>query len=407
MSAPASKIGPVLAACIVAGNMIGSGIFLLPAILASVGSSSIIGWAIGAVCAALLAGVFGILATHRPPSEGLIEYPMSALHPIAGFISWLGYWLGCWVGNIAILLAAIGYGLALFSLDLGRMAETGLLITSIWVIAIINLIGPRFMARFSAATLVIGLIPILAAIIIGFAKFDVALFQASWNITGKPIIAATSPIVLTIFWAFLGLESANAISHTVKDPQVNVPRAAIAGTVCVALIYALATAALFGLVPAETLSKSSAPFADAISVAIGPLAGLFVAAAAFARTFGCAGSWFLVSAEANRAAIDHGFLPGFLSRALKTNNKSRDTVIIAVLMTIVSAATISPTLNQQFMLIVDATVLIFLLVYGLSSLSLVKFAQGFSDQKEKRKAMVFGWLGLVSSLAITVGYFAY
>lgn len=407
MSASPAKIGPVLAACIVAGNMIGSGIFLLPAVLASVGSGSIIGWLLGALCASLLAGVYGILATHRPPSEGLLDYPIQALHPVAGFINWLAYWLGCWVGTIGILLAAVGYGLAIFSLEFGRVTETGILIAAIWVVAIINLIGPKFMARFSAATLVIGLLPIAAAILIGFFKFDVAMFQSAWNVSGKPIIEATSPIVLTIFWAFLGMESANAVSRIVKNPQTNVPLAAIAGTVSVAVIYALATTALFGLIPVETLGQSSAPFADAISIAVGPIAGLVVAAAAFARTFGCAGSWFLVSAEANRVAIDHGYLPGFLSRALSAESKTRDTIIIAALMTIVSAATISPTLNQQFILIVDITVLIFLLVYALSSLSLIKFAQDFDDRKQKNRAMIFGWLGLISSLAITFGYFAF
>ena len=407
MSAPPAKNGPVLAACIVAGNMIGSGIFLLPAILASVGSGSIIGWLLGALCAAILAGVYGILATHRPPSESLLDYPRKALHPAAGFINWLAYWLGCWVGTIGILLAAVGYGLALFSLEFGRVAETGILIAAIWVVAIINLVGPKFMARFSAATLVVGLLPIAAAILIGFFKFDAGMFQSAWNISGKPILEATSPSVLTIFWAFLGMESANAVSRIVKNPQRNVPLAAIVATLSVAVIYALATTALFGLIPVEILGQSSAPFADAISIAVGPIAGMVVAAAAFARTFGCAGSWFLVSAEANRVAIDNGYLPGFLSRALSTENNLRDTVIIAVLMTIVSAATISPTLNQQFILIVDITVLIFLLVYALSSLSLIKFAQDFDDRKQKRRALIFGWLGLLSSLAITFGYFAF
>jgi len=387
--------------------MIGSGIFLLPAILASVGSGSVIGWLLAAFCAALLAGVYGILATHRPPSEGLIDYPKQALHPIAGFVNWFAYWSACWIGNIAILLAAVGYFLALFSLSLGRLAETGVLIAAIWGIALINLIGPKFLARFSAATLVIGLIPIAAAILIGVMQFDFELFQASWNVSGKPLLEATPPIVLTIFWAFLGLESANAVSNIVKNPQTNVPFAAIVGTLATALVYALASTALFGLIPVEALSQSSAPFADAIAIAVGPIAGMVIAAAAFARTFGCASSWFLVSAEANRTAINHGYLPGFVSRALRTNNRSRDVLMIAVLMTIVSAATISSTLNQQFTLIVDITVLIFLLVYALSSLSLVKFAQSFESKKQKRQAMVFGWLGVAASVAITFGYFAF
>ncbi|HAY07298.1 MAG TPA: amino acid permease, partial [Hyphomonas sp.] len=64
---------------------------------------------------------------------------------------------------------------------------------------------------------------------------------------------------------------------------------------------ALATTALFGLVPAETLAKSAAPFADVIGSVAGPVAGILVAIAAFARTFGCTASWILVAGETGQA----------------------------------------------------------------------------------------------------------
>ena len=87
------KIGPILATCIVAGNMIGSGIFLLPATLAVVGAGSLIAWIAAALAAAILAGVYAQLAIIRPQSEGLIEYAANGIHPVAGGVTWGLYWL--------------------------------------------------------------------------------------------------------------------------------------------------------------------------------------------------------------------------------------------------------------------------------------------------------------------------
>ena len=105
----ARRIGPLLAMVLVAGNMIGSGVFLLPATLAAIGSSTIIGWVIASAGAMLLAGVFALLATLKPTPDGIVDYPAQGLHPFFGFANWLLYWLSCWVGSPAIALAVTGY----------------------------------------------------------------------------------------------------------------------------------------------------------------------------------------------------------------------------------------------------------------------------------------------------------
>ena len=403
MSSPTGKLGVGLATGIVMGNMVGSGIFLLPAVLASVGAGSLLSWFFAAIAAATLAAAFGVLAANRPPTEGLIEYPATAIHPIAGLVNWWGYWFTCWFGNIAILLATVGYGAALFSVELNSVGQTALLLALIWATAIINMIGARTVGRISAATLAIGLIPIVAVIIVGAIKFDAAMFADAWNVSGKPLIEAAPPIVLTIFWAFLGLESANTLYGVVDNPRRTIPIAAVAGTLGAALIYALASTAMFGLLPAAALQTSSAPFADAIAVAAGPIAGALVAATAFARTFGCATSWMLVTAEAQRAGAKHRYIPTFVAKA--GANRTRDIIAIAILMSLVSIATISPTLNEQFFKIVDITVIVFLGVYALGSLSLMRFAPNFKTPGARLWGAILGAGGMFVSAAVTLGYF--
>ena len=78
------KLGPVLATIVVAGNMIGSGIFLLPATLASVGSVTLIGWVIASLGALALALLFGKLARRKPMAGGPATYAFDAFGPFVG-----------------------------------------------------------------------------------------------------------------------------------------------------------------------------------------------------------------------------------------------------------------------------------------------------------------------------------
>ena len=99
---PARRMGPALAALLVAGNMIGSGLYLLPASLADVGSSSLLAWIIAAGGALAIAGVFAILGRLRPDADGVLDYPRLALHPATGPVAWAAYWVSGWAGNVAI-----------------------------------------------------------------------------------------------------------------------------------------------------------------------------------------------------------------------------------------------------------------------------------------------------------------
>ena len=400
-------MGLALATCIVAGNMIGSGVFLLPAALARVGSGSLVAWALGLGAAIVLALVFARLATlgpeangDHPQADGLVAYPARAFPRAVAWLNWAVDWLACWAGNVGILLAMVGYAKSLFGVELTRAGDTAALVAAIWLSAGVNLLGPRFVGGLSAGTLAIGLAPIAAAILAGGLFFDAELFVSGWNVSGEPLWRATPPVVLTLFWAFLGLESANAVAAAVDRPARNVPRAALLGTGLAGLVYMAACVALFGLLPVASLESSSAPFADAIAAAVGPAAGAFIAFAAMARTFGCGSSWFLVAAAANDAAARSGYLSRWFVRgdADAASLSGRSVFFVAGLMTAVALATVSPTLNEQFILIVDATVLMFLFVYVVSAASLYRLSA-------VRRDRILAAAGVAVCVAVAAGYF--
>lgn len=366
-------LGPLTATFLVAGNMIGSGLFLLPASLAAIGSASLIGWAISATGAMALAGVFAILGVLRPDPDGLVRYPADALHPVAGFVAWAAYWASCWFGNVAIAIAAVGY-LAVFLPGLIGPWPTALAaIAVVWLMSFVNLRGPRLVAWLSGSTLLIGLVPIAAAIGFGFAAFDPAVFLGSWNVSGKPLPQVIPGSLVLIFWAYLGLESATIAAKALDNPKRNLPIAAVGGVALASVVYAAATAAVMGVIPAVELARSTAPFADVVSRLVGPLAGGLVAACALAKTLGTLGGWILVTAEAARSGAASGYLPKALV-AESARLPVRGVLLTGMLMSIVALVTLSPTLTRQFNALINVAVLANMAMYFLCSLALLRFA---------------------------------
>src|SRR5580658_10016813 len=89
------KIGPVLATMIVASTMIGSGVYLLPASLAAIGSVTILAWLAATASAALIGGIFVWLAILSPGTAGLFSYIRDAFGPLVGFVVGAVYWASC------------------------------------------------------------------------------------------------------------------------------------------------------------------------------------------------------------------------------------------------------------------------------------------------------------------------
>ena len=94
---------------LVAGNMIGSGIFLLPASLAPYGGWSLLGWLMTTAGSLCLAVLFAWLSAALPKAGGLYVYTHAGFGSFAGFMVAWGYWLAIVSGNAAIAVALVGY----------------------------------------------------------------------------------------------------------------------------------------------------------------------------------------------------------------------------------------------------------------------------------------------------------
>jgi arginine:agmatine antiporter len=361
------KLGPVLATIVVAGNMIGSGVFLLPATLAGVGSLTVLGWIIGAIGALALALLFARLARRKPMAGGPATYAFDAFGRFWGSQSSLWYWAACLIGNVAIATAASSY-LAnflahFFEISAGPVQAAMFTVLLLWLVTVVNLVSPRFVGQFDGVLLVAGLIPLMLVVTVGWTAFEGAQFRESWNVSGQPLYQALPNSLALVFWAFTGLESASVAAAVVRNPERNVPIATLAGVLIAALIYIAASVVIFGLAPASDIAASNAPFALAAAKIMGPVAGPLVALCGGLKALGTLAGWVLMTAQVSRAAADHGLLPQAFARTRAGDTPVAGLIIAGLLGTAVIGLTIAPTLNKQFSYLAEASTLFALLTY--------------------------------------------
>jgi len=371
VSAAGKKMSLEQATMLVAGNMIGTGIFLLPVNLAQVGSISVYGWLIATAGAAALGLVFARLGQINPQQGGPYAYARDFLGPFAGFQTNYIYWFGNWVGNIAIAVAAVGYLAELVPHIDGPPASTIVTALIIWVLTFANILGPRVVGALEAWTMALALIPIVAIALLGWFWFHPQIFMASWNVSGGSDWHAITRAGSMVLWAYMGIESAAVSAGVIENPSRNVPLATIIGLVLAAVVYMLSSSVIMGIMPAEQLKDSHAPFAEVARIAIGPAAAIVISICAVLKSIGSLGGWMLLVGQSAKAAADDGMFPRIFGKLNRHGVPQQGLLIVALLMTLVLFATMSPTIAQQFSRAVDLAVILIIVPYIYSVVAVI------------------------------------
>jgi len=384
------KLGWGLAALVVAGNMIGSGVYLLPATLAPVGSSSVVGWAVAGLGAVTLALVFAALGRLQPDADGLSGFAERGLGRFFGFQTALAFWTACLVGNVAIAVAATGYLGFFYPVLKEPVAATFCNLGLIWLTTGAYIIGARTASRFAAVALAIGLVPIVIAVAAGVSAFSGETFAASWSPSETGLFQSVPASLAVIFWAFIGVESAAVLSARVRNPVRDVGRASIAGVLLATVVYVAATVAVFGVIPAGILADSSSPYADLTARVFGASIGAAVAACAVIKAVGTLSGWVMLGGEAARAASRSGYLPSGFGHGERT--PIANPLLGGAIMSIVAVVTGQPTLGAQFGMLVGVTSVLSLVVYAFCSAALFRLARW-------SRARLIAALGLLFAVA--------
>jgi len=394
VSDPARKMSLLQATMLVAGNMIGTGVFLLPVNLASVGGIAIFGWLIATAGAAALGLVFAKLGELDPQEGGPYAYARDFLGPYVGFQTNYIYWFGNWIGNIAIAVAAVGY-LAEFIPPIAKppasvFATAGV----IWLLTFANIMGPRVVGALETWTMSLALIPIIAIATLGWLWFNPETFHAGWNVSGGSSAHAITRAASIALWAYMGVESAAVSAGVIENPRRNIPLATMIGVGVSAVVYMLSSTVIMGILPNAELQKSHAPFAEAARLAIGTPGVVVVALCAILKSVGSLGGWMLLVGQSAKAAASDGMFPAVFARVNRHGVPGRGLVIVGVLMTIVLFATMSPTIADQFSRIIDLAVILAVIPYIYAAVAVVKVV--YDHGPSARTFRTYKWIAIAA-----------
>lgn len=367
MTAPAKKMGAVGLTIIVAVNMMGSGIIMLPASLAKVGTISLLSWVVTTIGSMALAYAFAQSGFYVTREGGMSAYAEEAHGKSSFFMASYTYYISMVIANVAVALAAVGY----LSPFIPWLSATPIhtfigVITAIWLTAVANFGGARMTSRIGAVTVWGIILPVASLALFGWFWFDPYMFAGAWNVAHKPVGDAVSSGITLTLWAFLGMESACANSAAVENPKRNVPLACMAGTVIAAVIYILSTAVIQGIVPNAALANSAAPFGLAFATLFSPAIGSMVSALAVVACIGSLLGWQFTIGQVAKSAADQGLFPRLFGAVNRAGAPVKGLVLITIVQCLIALMTISPSLNQQFNTIVNLAVFTNLVPYILS-----------------------------------------
>ena len=376
---------------IVAVNMMGSGIIMLPTNMAQVGAISLLSWAVTAVGSLALAYGFAQAGLLNQRAGGMSAYAEDAYGKAGYFQVFFLYFLSLAIANVAVASSAVGYLSAFFPwLSSAPIATTIGVIGLLWLTTVANFGGPGVTGRIGAVTVWGVILPVGLISVIGWFWFSSETFAAAWNPKGMSLVQGMGSSISLTLWAFLGLESAAQAAGAVENPKRDVPLACMFGTVGAAVIYILSTTVIQGIVPNADLANSTGPFGLAYARMFNPTIGAIVMVLAVTACLGSLLGWQFTLAQTGKAAADDGMFPAFFSRANRLGAPITGMIVMGVVQTLMALSTISPNLSEQFSTLVNLAVVTNVVPYliALSALPLMMQAARVERAKFRRNVAV-------------------
>ncbi|MFC3886188.1 amino acid permease [Bacillus songklensis] len=396
-----NKLGLWILTALVVGNMVGSGIFMLPRSLSEAASpAGVMGaWILTGFGVLMTALVFGNLAIRKPELSGGPQIyakelfkPGSKASTLSGFMSSWGYWIGNLAGNIAIITTFAGY-LSTFFPALTNQAElftigsftlkVGNALT--FIVCTILLWGTHFIILrglenagklnfLATAAKVLGFFLFILVGLFAFQKANMLPFVAprvddAGHTAG--LLGQINNAAITTLWAFIGVESAVVFASRAKK-QIDVKRATILGLFIAIAIYVGISTLTMGMLSQEALIHSDKPLIDAIQTVLGPIGGKILAAVGLVSLFGSTIGWVMLSSEVPYQAAKQGlFIPAFLKED-KNGIPKFSLIVTNSLGQLFIFSTISNSISAAFDFVIYIATLSYLVPYFISSLFQLK-----------------------------------
>nr|UXE46016.1 serine/threonine exchanger SteT [uncultured bacterium] len=291
MSAPveyARRLNLFDATMLVIGGIIGSGIFLNPAVVAQrVGTAglTVAAWVLGGAVALAGAFCFAELGARKPDAGGGYVYLRDAFGPLPAFL--YGWTELLVINSGGIAASSVTFATYALSLTGGRERATSLLaIAAITLLTLVNYLGIRLGSIVQNIFTVLKLLALGALIVAGIWGSHAAAPASPAPAPAGSTIAALGTALIPVLFAYGGWQSTNFVAAELRNPARDLPRAIILGVLGVVAVYVLANVAYVSVLGPKGLAASTAPASDVMRRVVGPAGGTLIALGVAVSTFG-------------------------------------------------------------------------------------------------------------------------
>jgi len=290
----AAKLGLFDATMIVMGGVIGSGIFVNPAVVARHLHSPVLilgAWIVGGALALMGAMIYAELGAILPKAGGSYAYLHGGFHPLLGFLyGWFSLLVINAGGTAAVALVFAKYFSVLVPTP---VPERILAAATILVLAAINCLGVRFGSNVQSALMILRAAAIVVLITagIGWYLFRSSATSQAWQpVLNEPVsvdlVAAFGAAMIPVFFAYGGWQTANFLAAEMREPRKNLPRALVLGTLGVIALYVGVTFACVAVLGPAGLAGTSTPASDVMQRVLGSKGAAFLAVGIAISTLG-------------------------------------------------------------------------------------------------------------------------
>ncbi len=396
------KLGLWVLTALVVGNMVGSGIFMLPRSLAEVASpGGVLGaWILTGAGVLLTALVFGNLALRKPSLNGGPQNYAQALFKegtesslIAGYLVGWGYWVANWAGNVAIITTFASYLSTFFpvmtskqhlfnvgsaSIRLGGAITFLVCSAFLWGLHFAILKGIEGAGKANLIATIAKVVGFLFFIIICLFAFkssnlipfiETKIDSNTGETTG--FLGQLNGAAIATLWAFVGVESAVVFSNRARK-QNDVKKATILGLLIALIIYIGITVLVMGTLQQKELIHSQKPLVDALESVVGPSGSSIMALLGIVSLFGATIGWILLAAEVPyQAANKSMFIPAF-SKENRYGAPSFSLTVTNIMTQLFIFSVVSQSMAEAFDFVIFVATLAFLVPYLMASLYQIK-----------------------------------
>ena len=303
------KIGFWRGWSIAVGCAIGSGVFMMPTLLAPYGMLGMAGWLVAGGGTLLVALSLSRLVRRIPKIGGPYAYVHEGLGHFAGFLIAWTYWIACIAAVSGIAIAFVGYlGVFIPEITNSRILSLVFALGLIWTIFALNIRSLEDSSKFQVVSTILKILPLLFMIVMGFAHMQPDNLP-EYNPTDLHPAALLATVTTLVMWSFVGIETASVPAHNMTEPEKTIPKVLVAAVLTILTIYLLVSFAIALVVPADELMVSTAPFALAATKIMGPVGAALITFGALISTLGSLNANALTAGNVALAAAKDNLLP--------------------------------------------------------------------------------------------------